>query len=282
MQSADAMDARKQQGADFWNANPCGGEWPTYRAFFDWYQRTEPYMYRIFDAHDWRGVHVLDVGCGQGTALNYLPPKGARVTGIDMSLNSAFQARAGARELGHAGQITVGIADAEHLPFPDASFDRVISVGVLHHTPDTEAGIREVYRVLKPGGLAIVMLYRSGNPKWWATATLRGISKLVDRMSGRDFVIADRLRAGREVGSSQGTALLELFGVPVLRAYSNRQCRRMFSDFAEVRITNHQPGFERLGDIVGWLRPIGGLLGFIDRHMENPWGFYQVIEARKA
>jgi SAM-dependent methyltransferase len=274
-------DIVKLEGAEFWDANPCGGEWGAYREFLDWYQRTEPYIYRVLDRHDWRGKDVLEVGCGQGTVLNYLPGKGAKVYGIDMSIASLRQALSGAIEFGHASQIAVALADAEHLPFADASFERVISIGVLHHTPDTQAGIDEVCRVLRPGGTALVMLYRRGNPKWWATATLRGLARLVDRVAGRANGVADHLRSGRQVGSSQGTALLELFGVPVLRAFTNAQCVRMFSQFSDVRISNHQPGFERLCDILSWLRPVRPLLRLVDQSTESFWGFYQVIEAEK-
>jgi SAM-dependent methyltransferase len=271
----------KHQGAEFWDANPCGGEWPTYRAFLDWYQRTEPYIYRVLDRHDWRGATVLEVGCGQWTTLNYLPGKGAKVYGIDMSIASLRQAKSGAIELGHAGQIAVALGDAEHLPFPDASFERVISIGVLHHTPDTQAGIDEVRRVLRPGGTAIVMLYRRGNPKWWATATLRGLARFADRLTGRSNNVSDRLRNERKMASPQGTALLELFGVPVLRAFTNAQCMGMFSQFSDVRISNHQPGFGRMADILTWLQPVRSLLQLVDRSTESFWGFYQVIEARK-
>lgn len=271
----------KSQGAEFWNANPCGGQWPSYREFLAWYQRTEPYVYRILDSYDWEGSTVLEIGCGQGTVLNYLPGKGARVHGIDMSSGSLRQAMAGAIELGHADRITLNLADAERLPFTDASFKRIVSIGVLHHTPDTAASIHELYRVLAPGGEAIVMLYRSGNPKWWATALLRWLSRFVDRLAGERDVVARRVRHGTAVGASQGTALLELFGVPVLRAFSNRQCRELFAQFSDVRISNHQPGFARMCDILGWLKPFRRLLAWIDRRTQDVWGFYQVIEARK-
>ena len=50
-------------------------------------------------------------------------------------------------------------ADAENLPFDDQSFDVVVSFGVLHHTPDTEKALAEIFSVLKPGGRIMLMLY---------------------------------------------------------------------------------------------------------------------------
>jgi hypothetical protein len=55
----------------------------------------------------------------------------------------------------------------------------------------------------------------------------------------------------------------------------------MFAPFADIRIRNRQPGFQRLVDIVPGLRLLKGLLGTLDRVTDRMWGFYQVIEARK-
>ena len=275
------VSVTKEQGAEFWNRNPCGGSWKNYQEFMDYIQRTEPYFFRVLDRYTWQGKRVLEVGCGQGSTLNYLPKLGAFVHGIDMSEASLAQARIGASELGHLDRVKLSVGDAETLSFPDGSFDAVICGGVLQHTEDTGGGFREIYRVLKPGGVAIVMLYRSGNPKWWATRFLRGLSSVIDRISGTKFFIADKLRSRKKEGSIQGTALLELFGVPILKAFSNEDCRRMFANFNSVIITNHKPGFERNCDIFRPLKPFRNLFHRIDAAMQDRWGFYQVIEARK-
>ena len=278
---APPVQAEKVFGARFWDNNPCGGEWPNYGEFLEFMRRTEPFQYRMLDQHDWMGKHVLDVGCGQGTLLNELPPRGAAVCGVDMSRTSLLRAYHGACALGQNEQVCVCQADAESLPFTDASFDAVISIGVLHHTPRTRVAIHEVWRVLRPGGLALVMLYRTGNPKWWAANAIRNVSRLADRVSGRDRTIAGWLGKRQQVGSVKGTALLELFGCPTLQAFSNREARAMFAPFAEVSIANHAPGFYRLVDIAAVLAPLRSFLRWIDRRFERSWGFYQVIEARK-
>ncbi len=271
----------KDAGARFWDSNPCGGNWDSYRNYSEWIQRTEPYIFRVLDRHNWAGKRVLEVGCGQGTTLNYLPALGAAMTGLDLSIHSLCQARLGAAELGIAERVRLAQADAEHLPFTDATFDAVLSIGVLHHTPDTAGGVQEIHRVLKPGGLAIVMLYRALVPKWWMTQTMRATSRGIDWLARQPHRLADGVRARQQQGQASGTALLELFGVPILKAFTNQQALKMFEGWHSVQITNYQPGFRRLGDVLPVLRPLQSAFTWIDQRTERAWGFYQVIEAIK-
>jgi len=276
-----SLEAIKQEGSEFWDQNPCGGLWPSYLEFMAWIQNTEPYIFNILKRIDWVGKCVVEVGCGQGTTANYLPQYGAQVYGLDMSFESIQSARFGARELGHMNRTRFLQADAERLPLPGGFFDLALSIGVLHHTVDTARGVREIHRLLKPGGTAIVMLYRSRNPKWWLTQMLRAYSRLVDRITGQPATLANRIRTRQSAGNAAGTALLELFGVPILKAFSNAESKRLFSDFSEIKISNYQPGFRRLVDILPVLRLFAKLLLWLDQRTENMWGFYQVIEARK-
>jgi SAM-dependent methyltransferase len=265
----------------FWDANPCGGGWTNYTNFMAWIQDTEPYAFEIVDRNQWMDKRVLDVGCGQGTLLNYLPRLGATVFGLDLSPVSLYRAAAGAEELGHSDRVYLTAGNAEGLPFSDDCFDAVLSFGVLHHTENTTEGVREIWRVLKPGGLALVMLYRTGNPKWWTALLMRRASSLVDRIVGEHYFIANRLRPKHEGDDVRGTALLELFGCPILKAFSNRQIREIFRMFSRVLISNHQPGFRRMTDIFPISRPVESLLAKIDRRLTQVWGFYQVIQAWK-
>jgi len=100
------------------------------------------------------GERVLDVGCGAGldslVAAQMVGPTGS-VTGIDMTPEMLAKARAGAAELG-AGHVRFVEGEAERLPFDDASFDVVISNGVIDLVPDKDAVFSELHRVLVPGG----------------------------------------------------------------------------------------------------------------------------------
>ena len=100
------------------------------------------------------GERVLDLGSGAGTdslvAALMVGPAGS-VTGIDMTPEMLAKARAAADEAG-LRNVTFVEGDAESLPFADASFDVVLSNGVIDLIPDKDAVFAELYRVLVPGG----------------------------------------------------------------------------------------------------------------------------------
>jgi arsenite methyltransferase len=99
------------------------------------------------------GEHVLDLGSGAGTdSLVAAQMVGeGRVTGVDMTPEMVAKARASAAEMG-AGNVEFIESEAERLPFDDASFDVVISNGVIDLIPDKDAVFAELFRVLRPGG----------------------------------------------------------------------------------------------------------------------------------
>jgi SAM-dependent methyltransferase len=100
------------------------------------------------------GERVLDLGSGAGTdsliAAQMVGEQG-HVTGIDMTQEMLAKARAAAAEMG-ATNVEFVEGEAERLPFPDASFDVVISNGVIDLIPDKDAVFIELFRVLAPGG----------------------------------------------------------------------------------------------------------------------------------
>jgi SAM-dependent methyltransferase len=103
----------------------------------------------------------LDFGCGHGMAAVVLARLGARVTAFDLSPGYLAEARLRARANGV--RVAFVQADGECLPFADHAFDRVWGNAVLHHL-QPRAAARELYRVLKPGGLAVFCEPWGGNP----------------------------------------------------------------------------------------------------------------------
>jgi SAM-dependent methyltransferase len=101
---------------------------------------------------DLKGRRVLDAGCGPGLYSEELVARGAEVVALDAS---AKMVELAARRLGAKAEVVRADLN-EPLPFPAAAFDLVVSALVIHHVDDRDACFREFFRVLKPGGRAVV------------------------------------------------------------------------------------------------------------------------------
>ena len=148
------------------------------------------------------GRRVLDVGCGTGVDLVRFARGGARATGVDIADSAIALARSNFAHRGLEGDLLV--ADGERLPFSGDCFDYVFAHGVAQYTTDGNRLVREVYRVLKPGGEAVFQGY---NRLSWLNA-LSALMK-VD---------------------------LEHEGAPVLRKYSPAEFKALVSVFPDVRL----------------------------------------------
>jgi ubiquinone/menaquinone biosynthesis C-methylase UbiE len=115
------------------------------------------YLPRIVNFADYRGLQLLEVGCGVGTDLVRFAKGGALVTGIDLAEQSVGLCRQNLAANGVSGAIQV--MNGEQMIYADNTFDIVYAHGVLQYTPDPNAMIGEIHRVLKPDGHAIVMVY---------------------------------------------------------------------------------------------------------------------------
>ena len=116
-----------------------------------------------------RGDRILDLGCGFGRHAFEAARRGANVVALDAGRDEVegvaamFQAMAEAGEIDRAALHTAAVqGDALHLPFADATFDRVICSEVLEHIPDDVGAMRELARVLRPGGTMAVTVPRFG------------------------------------------------------------------------------------------------------------------------
>ena len=227
------VDPDKAAAVEQWTADPCGSSeveleigTAGYFADLDEMRRDyAPWMDEVLGYAGTSGLDVLDVGCGQGIDIVRYARGGARVTGIDLTPRHTEIARAHLAATGQEGTVVQG--DAEKLPFDDDSFDRVSSNGVLHHTPGIEPALREVRRVLRPGGEARIVLYNRSSLHYWVNQVLyAGILKggLI-----RERSMAGVLSAGVEVSSIDAR--------PLVNVYSPRQTRAMMkrAGFTDVR-----------------------------------------------
>lgn len=199
------------------------------REFFDEverhrYEEYAPWMREVMGFDKFAGSRLLEVGCGMGTDLLQFARGGAICTGVDLTPRSVEISRHRFRLYDMPGDFS--LADAEGLPFADNSFDVFYSNGVLHHTPETSAAIREAHRVLKPDGTAKVMLYHRNSWAYWVELMLKqGVYR---RELFRGLKPADLMSKYVEFNESGGR--------PLVKAYSRGEARRLFSMFSEVSV----------------------------------------------
>ncbi len=108
---------------------------------------------------------ILDCACGRGFYLNmFRYVSRARLVGLELDWPIVRQA---ARHVGHMDGVGLTQADIYYLPFPDNHFDGVILSEILEHLDDDVAGLREVWRVLKPGGVVAITVPNANYPFLW-------------------------------------------------------------------------------------------------------------------
>src|ERR1044071_9047438 len=289
----------KERVRAFWQAHPCGVKFadaePGSRRF---YELVEEHRYtkewHIPAAADFtgaRGLSVLEIGCGLGTDGAQFAKAGANYTGVDLTDAAVelAQKRFALDDLPG----TFRTADAENLDFADESFDLVYSHGVLHHTPDTVKAVREVHRVLRPGGRAVVMLYHRDSYNYRVNIrVLRRMGahllksetglKLVHRLTGepveslREHAQSLKEDAGSSLKPDEFLSQhTDGAGNPLARVYSRLQARELFKDFAEVELATHFLNKR-------WLPVLGSLLTRkMETRMASRWGWHLWIYAKK-
>jgi ubiquinone/menaquinone biosynthesis C-methylase UbiE len=191
----DEDTARKWQSANkaWWESTPMRYDWreglnvePGTRAYFDeidrrFFTSVKHYMPwkkipfdNLIDFENLAGLDVLEIGVGYGSHAQLLAPFCKSYTGMDIT-EKASSITAQRLTLSQTkGKILQ--MDAENMTFPDAFFDYIWSWGVIHHSANTLNILREMHRVLRPGGHAVVMIYHRSIWKYYIVdGFLKGI-----------------------------------------------------------------------------------------------------------
>jgi glycosyltransferase involved in cell wall biosynthesis/ubiquinone/menaquinone biosynthesis C-methylase UbiE len=255
-------DAYKDQVQRQWNNDPAGSHYvveaPAHTK--EWFLEAErhrygsyaPWMPEVmeFDRHG--GEEILEIGGGMGTDLAQFALHGARVTDLDLSSGHLTLAKENFVARGLQGRFIQ--QDAETLDFRDNTFDLVYSNGVLHHTPNTHHVVREILRILKPGGKAIAMFYAEDSLHYW-----RNLMWKIGVREGqlRKYSMGEIM--SRSVERSDNAA-----AHPLVKAYTKTRLRRLFEGFVDLSIVQRQMEPEAvprtlrfvprrdLGKIMGW------------------------------
>lgn len=194
------------------------------------------------------GLQVLEIGPGGGGHAALFARHGARMTTLDITPSRAVST---ALKLSFVGD-KKGFScqgDSEHLPFAENTFDIVYSNGVLHHTISTQKAVDEVFRVLKPAGKAVLMLYSRHSAEYWVNILPRAI------INGEFFHLKEENWIGRV---TEGTPKFGKVKNPITRVYSSSQIKELLSTFKIVSLRKHSYQFSnlmfpRLNKIRDWI-----------------------------
>jgi ubiquinone/menaquinone biosynthesis C-methylase UbiE len=263
-------DGYKDQVQRQWNNDPAGSHYvnaaPAHTK--EWFLEAERYRYGSyapwmretmeFDLHG--GETLLEIGGGIGTDLAQFALHGARVTDVDLSSGHLALAKENFDLRGLHGEFVQ--QDAESLVFDDNTFDVVYSNGVLHHTPNARHVVQEIFRVLKPGGRAIVMVYAEDSLHYW-----RNLVWNVGLMEGqlRKYSMGEIM--SRTVERSDNAS-----ATPLVKVYTQAGLRQLFEGFVNIEIVQRHMEAETVPGVLRYvLKP----------HLVKIMGWNLIIKAWK-
>lgn len=265
----ETSDPYKDEVQKQWNNNPCGSHYikHTTANTLEWFLEVERYRYDVYapwirkalEFANYDGRQVLEIGGGMGTDLCQFAQHGAFTTDIDLSAGHLELARENFRLRGLSGKFVHH--DAEHLPFADNTFDFVYSVGVIHHTPNTKTLIDEIYRVLKPGGRTMAIVYAENSLHYWRNLVYElGLKK--------------NLLATCSVGEimSRHVEITENNAKPLVKVYTKPRLSKLFNKFKRLHVCQRHMTKAEVPSMLRWLP-----LSWLGQLM----GWYLIVTARK-
>lgn len=252
--NAEAGEDVSQKNRDFWNTL-CGTQLaqslgvrdssPESLAKFDaWYMDFYPYLHYYIPFTEMRDKDVLEVGLGYGTISQKIAEWNGRYRGLDIAAGPVAMANQRLSQSGLQGEAVQGsILDA---PFESASFDIIVAIGCLHHTGDLQKAIDECFRLLRPNGQLVMMVYYAysyrrfvmarGETLRYAARELFGFRGVPGQSQARQRAAYDQNEAGE--------------GAPHTDWVSKRSLRAIASKFARVDARTENIDLEK--PFLGW------------------------------
>lgn len=263
-------DVYKDEVQRQWDNDPAGSHYVKHaeKHTLNWFLEAEAYRYdeyapwmretMEFERHG--GHTLLEIGGGMGTDLAQFAKNGALVTDVDLSSGHLQLAKENFELRGLQGRFV--LQDAETLPFDDNAFDVVYSNGVLHHTPNTQRVTREILRVLKPGGLAIVMMYAENSYHYWRRLVWAiGLAQEQLLTYSMGEIMSRSVERSENAGAR-----------PLVKVYTKKRLRNLFEGFTDISVVQRQMIAVELPESLRWL-PLS-LTG-------QTMGWNLIIKARK-
>lgn len=274
------MDTPSQREIQrFWDENPVNADFiqePAGRAFFEAYDRrrqeTEGHIRAEVMALPIEGARILEIGLGQGTESQLLAEAAAEYVGVDLTPESVRRVR----QRFEFFEISGGqhaVMSGERVGFRDETFDLVFCHGVIHHSPRPAEIVAEIHRVLRPGGIAVAMLYHRHSLNYHVSIrfvrrvgifalSLPGVARAASTLTGEPL---DRLSVHTKNLRSQGLEYLRMRNFihrstdGPYNAYSSvwtePEATELFSAFRDVCFRRHHLNERHLPGLKALLTP---------------------------
>lgn len=238
--TAASYEEQNEANASFWN-ELCGSQLARQlgitdhspamlRRFDDWYFEFYPYLATHVPFHAVKDRRVLEVGLGYGTVAQRLAASGADYQGLDVAAGPVKMVNHRLTTNGLPGKATQG--SVLEAPFESSTFDYVVAIGCFHHTGDVQRAVDESFRMLKPGGQLIFMVYYAYSYRRWLSAPLATFASYGREHFGWTWKPpqAERERAAYDANAEGG-------GAPITAFLSHGDLRRTCARFSQVEMT---------------------------------------------
>ncbi len=228
------------------------------QAYFDYY----PYLLPYIAPQTLRGKRVLEIGLGMGSVGRALSSAQVNAVGLDISsaVTEFYKESCGLFGL----KIDSVTGSAAKIPFPDAYFDNVVSIGCLHHTGSVANCLKEIARVLKPGGQITGMIYNRYSFRQWRNWP---------RQTWNNF-ISENFGIGTKDGLNSQSDQISCYdsdkgvAAPFTEFYSKKMLGRALKDsgflqmdFALKNFDDYSARFGRWGQRKNFLGTLDAILG---------------------
>jgi ubiquinone/menaquinone biosynthesis C-methylase UbiE len=264
----------------YWDARPCNIRHSPRpigtKEYFDEVEarkyRVEPHIPGFADFARWKGLRVLEIGCGIGTDTINFARAGAEVSAVDLSEKSLDIARARAAVFGLSDRIRFICANAEQLSLhvPIAPYDLVYAFGVIHHSPHPDRILAELRRYAKPGGTLKLMVYHRYAWKVASVIVTAGKGKFwqLDRLIAEHSEAQTGCPISYVYGRSEARHLVESHGFRVIDLHVDHLFPYRISDYVQYRYVKEwyfkwlpPAAFRLLERMAGWHLLITAQLG---------------------
>ncbi len=203
--------------------------------YFDYY----PYLKSYLFLESVKNKKVLEVGLGYGTVSQLLACSGAEFHGLDIARSPVEMARHRLSQWGLSADLRVG--NILECPYENNTFDFVFSIGCFHHTGNTQECVNQTYRILKPGGFAMIMLYNKFSLRQIEQFKAESLQNFL-----ADFLPLGRAKVTDEQRRAYDFSATTQKAAPETQFFSEKDIRRIFNAFKKLQIRqeNFDESFE--------------------------------------